>query len=257
MGVHASTEIAAPQQDAQHDSLLSIQLRALPVRVMSSLSSSAAGKPTERVRVRVVQAALGLVIVPPVLSAMLYILKRASPFMPLYLWAFFITLQVVMMYVYPTLIQPLFNKYEPLQEGALRTSIQQLASGLQYPLKKLFVVDGSKRSAHSNAYMFGFGKNKRIVLFDTLIEQCTEPQVCARPGRLPVRVLLWFVRATRSQLIQVASVRRPAFPCSFPLGSIPVRPRRMFHSMQLAWLEARSFMCPSCQRCAGSGSAGP
>ena len=60
-----------------------------------------------------------------------------------------------------------------------RQGIEGLASQLAFPLRKLFVVDGSTRSAHSNAYMFGFGQNKRIVLYDTLIEQCSEEQVVA------------------------------------------------------------------------------
>jgi Zn-dependent protease with chaperone function len=60
-----------------------------------------------------------------------------------------------------------------------RTAIEELAGSLTFPLTKLFVIDGSTRSAHSNAYMYGFFKNKRIVLYDTLIEQCTEPQVVA------------------------------------------------------------------------------
>ena len=61
----------------------------------------------------------------------------------------------------------------------MRTKIEDLASSLSFPLKKLFVVDGSKRSAHSNAYMYGFFKNRRIVLYDTLIQQCDEDQVTA------------------------------------------------------------------------------
>ena len=60
-----------------------------------------------------------------------------------------------------------------------REGIEQLAGSLNFPLRKLFVIDGSKRSAHSNAYMYGMGKNKRIVLFDTLIDQCSEHEVLA------------------------------------------------------------------------------
>lgn len=64
----------------------------------------------------------------------------------------------------------MFDKYTPLQEGDLKTRIEDLAKSLSFPLYKLYVVEGSKRSAHSNAYMYGFYKSKRIVLFDTLIE---------------------------------------------------------------------------------------
>jgi STE24 endopeptidase len=69
---------------------------------------------------------------------------------------------IVMMTVVPVYIMPLFNKYEPLPDGDLKTRIYQLADKLEYPLTNLFVMDGSKRSSHSNAFMFGFGKNKRI-----------------------------------------------------------------------------------------------
>ncbi len=72
--------------------------------------------------------------------------------------------------IYADYIAPLFDKYTPLQEGELKTKIEDLAKSLNFPLYKLYVVEGSKRSAHSNAYMYGFHKNKRIVLFDTLIE---------------------------------------------------------------------------------------
>lgn len=75
-----------------------------------------------------------------------------------------------MMTIYPNFIQPLFDTYTLLPSGDLRTSIEQLAASLHFPLKKLFVVDGSKRSSHSNAYFYGFWNNKRIVLFDTLLD---------------------------------------------------------------------------------------
>ena len=73
-----------------------------------------------------------------------------------------------MMHIFPNYIQPLFNKFTELPEGELKTKIYALAERLKFPLKKLFIVDESSRSAHSNAYFFGFGKDKRIVLYDTL-----------------------------------------------------------------------------------------
>ena len=83
------------------------------------------------------------------------------------------------MTIYPTLIAPIFDTYTPLPDGALKTAIEELATSLHYPLKKVFVVDGSKRSSHSNAYMYGFYKNKRIVLFDTLLEVGLVPEMDA------------------------------------------------------------------------------
>lgn len=117
---------------------------------------------------------LMLVFVPIILGILIPIINSGGKFLALWLWLFMFTLSIVMMTIYPVLIAPLFNKYEPLAEGPLRAKIEALAASLQFPLKKLFVVDGSTRSAHSNAYMYGFFKNKRIVLYDTLINQCKD-----------------------------------------------------------------------------------
>merc|ERR1719191_285926 len=76
-----------------------------------------------------------------------------------------------MMIIYPEFIAPLFDKYVPLPEGELKTEIESLAASIEFPLYKLFVVEGSKRSSHSNAYFYGFFNFKRIVLFDTLLEE--------------------------------------------------------------------------------------
>ncbi|XP_022770489.1 CAAX prenyl protease 1 homolog isoform X5 [Durio zibethinus] len=115
---------------------------------------------------------LAIVLGPPIVSAIIVIVQKGGPYLAIYLWAFMFVLSLVMMTLYPVLIAPLFNKFTPLPEGELRLKIEQLASSLNFPLKKLFVVDGSTRSSHSNAYMYGFYKNKRIVLYDTLIQQC-------------------------------------------------------------------------------------
>lgn len=87
----------------------------------------------------------------------------------LYVWALAQTLMFSFMWIYPNFIQPLFNKFEPLQDDELRDKIEDLATNEQFPLTKLFQVDGSTRSSHSNAYFFGFWKNKRIVIYDTLL----------------------------------------------------------------------------------------
>uniref|UniRef100_A0A7S0RQZ8 CAAX prenyl protease n=1 Tax=Chlamydomonas leiostraca TaxID=1034604 RepID=A0A7S0RQZ8_9CHLO len=122
---------------------------------------------------------LGLVLLPPLVAGMTYILLVAGPYMPLYLFLFVLAVSLFFMTIYPTLIQPLFNKFEPLPEGPLRDAIEGLASTLHFPLTKLYTMDGSRRSAHSNAYMYGFFKNKRIVLFDTLVAQCSKEEVVA------------------------------------------------------------------------------
>jgi STE24 endopeptidase len=95
-----------------------------------------------------------------------------------WVWAFaFITgFQLLMIVIYPTFIAPWFNKFEPLKEGELRERILALADQVGFKTSGIYAMDGSKRSAHSNAYFTGIGKSKRIVLFDTLIDQMTVEQ---------------------------------------------------------------------------------
>ncbi|XP_042388917.1 CAAX prenyl protease 1 homolog [Zingiber officinale] len=113
---------------------------------------------------------------PPIVAAIIVIVQKGGPYLAIYLWVFILVLCLAMMTVYPILIAPLFNKFTPLPAGELREKIEKLAASLKFPLKKLFVVDGSTRSKHSNAYMYGFLKNKRIVLYDTLIQQCKDEE---------------------------------------------------------------------------------
>ncbi|KAJ4954196.1 hypothetical protein NE237_031028 [Protea cynaroides] len=115
---------------------------------------------------------LSIILGPPIVAAVIVIVQKGGPHLAIYLWGFMFFLSIVMMTIYPILIAPLFNKFTPLPDGELKEKIENLASSLKFPLKKLFVIDGSTRSSHSNAYMYGFFKNKRIVLYDTLIQQC-------------------------------------------------------------------------------------
>jgi STE24 endopeptidase len=119
---------------------------------------------------------LSIILGPPIVAAIIYIVQIGGPYLAIYLWGFMFVLAIVMMTLYPVLIAPLFNKFTPLPDGELRQKIENLAASLMFPLKKLFVVDGSTRSSHSNAYMYGFFKNKRIVLYDTLIQQCSNEE---------------------------------------------------------------------------------
>ena len=126
--------------------------------------------------------ALGCVFGAPVLSAFLAIIQKTGTKFFYYLWLFSMGVQVCAITIYPTLIQPLFNKLTPLEEGALRTSVEGLAKRLQFPLDKLYVIDGSKRSAHSNAYFYGLPWKKQIVIYDTLIEKSNVEEVTAVLG---------------------------------------------------------------------------
>jgi STE24 endopeptidase len=119
---------------------------------------------------------LGLVIGVPFLSVVLWLMQATGQYW--WLWAFvFITgFQLLMIVIFPTFIAPWFNKFEPLKDGEFRERILALADRVGFKTSGIYSMDGSKRSAHSNAYFTGIGKAKRIVLFDTLIEQMTMEQ---------------------------------------------------------------------------------
>ncbi|KAK0044572.1 CAAX prenyl protease 1 [Biomphalaria pfeifferi] len=119
------------------------------------------------------QFAVTLVIALPVVAALIFIIQVGGTYFFIYAWLFILTVSLVMITVYADYIAPLFDKFTPLPDGELRTRIEEMASSINFPLKKLYVVEGSKRSSHSNAYFYGFFNNKRIVLFDTLLEDYT------------------------------------------------------------------------------------
>ena len=123
--------------------------------------------------------ALGIVIGGAVLAGVLYFFEYSGPYAWLYCWIAVTLFSLVMQFIAPTWIMPLFNKFTPLEEGDLRSAIMDYARSVKYPLENLFVMDGSKRSAKSNAFFTGFGKHKRIALFDTLIENQTVPEIVA------------------------------------------------------------------------------
>jgi len=103
------------------------------------------------------------------IPALIWVVKSTGEMFYLYLWAMFQALIFAFMWIYPNFIQPLFNKFETLKDEDLKKKIEELASEHEFPLTKLFQIDGSTRSSHSNAYFFGFWKYKRIVLYDTLL----------------------------------------------------------------------------------------
>lgn len=112
---------------------------------------------------------VGQVIMTPIMSAIILIVQRGGEHFFIWLWLFTGVVSLALLTIYPIFIAPLFDKYTPLEEGPLRESIENLAASLKFPLTKLYVVEGSKRSSHSNAYFYGLWNSKRIVLFDTLL----------------------------------------------------------------------------------------
>lgn len=114
-------------------------------------------------------ALIGVAIGLPMLAAVLWLMGQAGLLWWLWAWALFVGFNFLVLVLYPTVIAPLFNKFTPLEEGALKVRIEALLARCGFRSTGLFVMDGSKRSAHGNAYFTGFGAAKRIVFFDTLI----------------------------------------------------------------------------------------
>ena len=119
---------------------------------------------------------LGLVIGVPFLFVVLWLMEATGRYWWVWAFVFICGFELLMIVIYPTLIAPLFNKFEPLKDGELRDRILRLAEQIGFHTSGIYSMDGSRRSAHSNAYFTGIGKAKRIVLFDTLIEQMTIDQ---------------------------------------------------------------------------------
>lgn len=119
---------------------------------------------------------LGLLIGIPFLLIVLWLMGAMGRFWWIWAFGFIAAFQLLMVVIFPTFIAPWFNKFEPLKPGELRNRILALAQEIGFKTSGIFAMDGSKRSAHSNAYFTGIGKSKRIVLFDTLIEQMTIDQ---------------------------------------------------------------------------------
>ena len=122
---------------------------------------------------------LTVLIGTPVLAAILWFFQSAGPLGWLWAWCGVTAFSLLLQYVAPTWIMPMFNKFEPLEDGELRRSIMDYAAEVRFPLTGIYVMDGSKRSAKGNAFFTGFGKNKRIALFDTLIKNHSAGELVA------------------------------------------------------------------------------
>ncbi|ATE59603.1 M48 family metallopeptidase [Thauera sinica] len=123
------------------------------------------------------EAALGAVIGLPLIALVLWLMKAMGDLWWLWVWAFWLAFNVLVMLVWPTFIAPLFNKFTPLADEALKSRVEALLARCGFQSKGLFVMDGSRRSAHGNAYFTGFGAAKRIVFFDTLLDKLSPEEV--------------------------------------------------------------------------------
>ncbi|MDR8392908.1 M48 family metallopeptidase [Aliifodinibius sp. S!AR15-10] len=122
---------------------------------------------------------LGIVLGGPLLAGILAFFTYFETYGWLYAWGAVTAFTLFVQFIAPTWIMPIFNDFEPLEDGELRKKIEDMAASVNFPLQGIFVMDGSKRSSKSNAFFTGFGKNKRIALYDTLIEKHTDEELVA------------------------------------------------------------------------------
>jgi STE24 endopeptidase len=123
------------------------------------------------------QAALGALLLVPLVFCFLWLMARMGPMWWLYAWATWVAFSLIVQFLYPTVFVRWFNKFSPLEDASLRSRIEGLLTKCGFRSRGLFVMDGSKRSSHGNAYFTGFGAAKRIVLFDTLISRLAPPEI--------------------------------------------------------------------------------
>ena len=120
---------------------------------------------------------VGIALGAPILFAALWLMQSAGSYWWLYLWLVWSVFNLVMLAVYPTFIAPLFNKFTPLSDESLKQRIEALLIKCGFKSQGLFVMDGSARSSHGNAYFTGFGASKRVVFFDTLLERLNTDEI--------------------------------------------------------------------------------
>lgn len=120
---------------------------------------------------------IGAVLGLPLLFGVLWLMERMGTYWWLYVWLVWVVFNLLILFIYPSFIAPLFNKFSPMQDEAMKARIESLLKRCGFTAQGLFVMDGSKRSAHGNAYFTGFGKTKRIVFFDTLLERLSINEV--------------------------------------------------------------------------------
>ena len=120
---------------------------------------------------------IGAILGLPLLFGVLWLMERMGAYWWLYVWLAWMAFNLLVLFIYPSFIAPLFNKFTPMQDEAMRARIEALLNRCGFTAQGLFVMDGSKRSAHGNAYFTGFGKTKRIVFFDTLLERLSGNEI--------------------------------------------------------------------------------
>lgn len=183
----------------------------------------------------------------PLLAGLLFVMERKGPWWWLWAWALFAAFQLLAAWIYPSLLAPLFNRFSPLPEGELRDGILDLARRTGFRAGGIFVMDASRRTAHGNAYFTGIFGQKRIVLFDTLIQAMSPREVIAvlahELGHFQLRHVRWaLVRSFAWSGVVLWSLGRlaphEAFTSAFALDPSPHAALAVFGS----WLSLVAFL---------------
>ncbi|MBU2569334.1 MAG: M48 family metallopeptidase [Gammaproteobacteria bacterium] len=133
--------------------------------------------PQQFIKDQLLQLGLMLAIGLPILALILWVMDSIGSLWWLWAWAILISFSLLMSWLFPTVIAPLFNKFTPMEDGSLKRRIQGLLARCGFNSQGIFIMDGSKRSGHGNAYFTGLGNNKRIVFFDTLVNSLEEEEL--------------------------------------------------------------------------------
>ena len=174
---------------------------------------------------------LSIIIGAPVFAGILWFFAHAGSWAWFYSWVAVAVFQIFLLYITPVVILPLFNKFIPLEEGELRTEIEQYADRQQFKLKGIFKIDGSRRSSKSNAYFTGLGRWKRIALFDTLIEKQSVKELIAvlahevghyKHGHIRKQIIISFVSSALMFFILSIFITRPGLYQAFGLEMTPI-----------------------------------
>jgi STE24 endopeptidase len=132
---------------------------------------------TQFIKDHLMQLGLGAVIGLPILALILWVMDSVGSMWWFWAWLIILSFSLLMSWLFPTLIAPLFNKFTPMEEGSLKNRIQGLLTRCGFNSQGIFIMDGSKRSGHGNAYFTGLGSNKRIVFFDTLVKSLDDEEL--------------------------------------------------------------------------------
>ncbi len=189
---------------------------------------------------------LAVLLAGPLLAGVIAIFEFLGAVAWIYAWAVVILFTLFVQFIAPTWIMPLFNKFIPLEDGELKKAILDYAEKVSFPLRGIYKIDGSRRSSKSNAFFTGFGKNKRIALFDTLIENHTVPELVAvlahevghyKKKHIPKNMVLGFLHTGLMLFLLSLFIRVPGLHEAFFMEEISVYAGLLFFGLLYAPIE--------------------